>query len=360
MKSQKDPTILIIEDQKLNIQLLRGMLVREGYKNIICVQDSREAMYEYHQSQPDLVFLDLNMAYLDGFEILIQLREFTQDDYVPILILSAETDPHARQRALSLGAMDFISKPFKVSEVLLRAQNFLHSRQMHLQLKAKNDLLEQLLSERTRLLEEAQIEMLERLANAAEYRDQETRDHTHRVSWLAVQMARKIGMPESQITLLRRAASLHDIGKIAVPDNILLKPARLTYDEFEIMKTHTEVGAQLLKDGRSEVIQMAETIAHTHHERWDGSGYPQGLKGEEIPLEGRIVALADVYDALSHERPYKKAWPREEIMSEIKAQCGRHFDPLVVDAFLDLETELEGGFGDIHVSEHRHHVYNSR
>ncbi len=339
MKLVQDPTILIVEDQDFNIQLLKSMLAHNGYMNVICVQDSREAIDNYHQSKPDVVFLDLHMPYLDGFDVLEQLQELTHNDYVPVLILTADTDPNARQRALALGAMDFINKPFKISEVLLRTRNFLHSRQMHLQLKAKNHLLEKLVFERTRLLEEAQIEMLERLANAAEYRDQETGEHTTRVGWLAVSMARQIGMPETQVSLLRRAASLHDIGKIAVPDHILLKPDFLTPAEFEIMKTHAEVGAHLLKDGRSEVIKMAETIALTHHERWDGSGYPHGLKGEEIPLEGRIVALADVYDALSHARPYKEAWPRQRVVSEIEAQSGRHFDPGVVDAFRRLESE---------------------
>ncbi|BCM90975.1 putative cyclic di-GMP phosphodiesterase [Abditibacteriota bacterium] len=339
MKFLQECTILIVEDQDFNIQLLHNILSRDGYTNIVCVQDSREAIERYNQSQPDLVFLDLHMPHLDGFGVLEQLQDLTHSDYVPILILTADTNPQARQCALSLGAMDFINKPFKISEVLLRTRNFLHSRQMHLQLKSKNQLLEKLVLERTRLLEEAQIEMLERLANAAEYRDQETGEHTNRVSWLSAHIARKIGMSEWQVSLLRRAATLHDIGKIAVPDKILLKPGPLTPTEFEIMQTHTKVGAHLLKNGHSHVIKMAESIALTHHEKWDGTGHPQGLKGEEIPLEGRIVALVDVFDALSHERPYKKAWSHREVVSEIKAQSGRHFDPAVVEAFLHLEAE---------------------
>jgi putative two-component system response regulator len=333
MNIMQEANILIVEDQEINIRLLRGMLLREGYTNIIHTDDPREALMLFREFRPDLVLLDLHMPHLDGFAVMKQLQEFVDHDYIPILVLTADANPEVRQRALACGAMDFINKPFRVTEVLLRARNFLQARQLHLQLKSENCALEATVRERTDRLEEAQIEMLERLAHAAECRDDDTSDHTKRVGNLAALMAERLGVPSQEITLLRRAASLHDIGKIAVPDNILFKPGKLTPEEFETMKGHTCIGARLLQDGHSDMVKMAETIAFTHHEKWDGTGYPQGLRGEDIPLVGRIVAIADVFDALTRERPYKDAWTLERAREEIVNQSGHHFDPAIVNAF---------------------------
>ncbi|RYF41684.1 MAG: HD domain-containing protein, partial [Cytophagaceae bacterium] len=297
----------------------------------------------------DLLFLDLNMPHLNGFDVLEQLCQFRQNDYTPILVLTSETNAKVKQRALLCGAMDFICKPFNVSEVLLRARNFLQMRQMHLQMQTKNNLLEEMVRERSKQLEHSQIEMMQRLADAAECHDVETGKHTQRVGYLAARIGRKLGMSEAQVGLLQQAAALHDIGKIAVPDHIWLKLGPLTPKEAEIMRTHAAEGARLLQDGQSEVIQMAETIALTHHERWDGQGYPYGLAGEEIPLVGRVVALADVFDALIHERPYKRAWPMERARDEIIAQSGKHFDPKVVAAFIAL---LQTECGLLHLLTH--------
>jgi PAS domain S-box-containing protein len=205
--------------------------------------------------------------------------------------------------------------------------------------------LELMIAERTRELDEARAETLRQLAIAAEYRDDETYQHTERVGHVAARLALALGLPAGQVTLLRQAAPLHDVGKLAIPDCILLKPGRLSDEEFDVMKTHAELGARLLSSGSSPVLQMAAVIAATHHERWDAGGYPKGLAGEAIPLVGRIVAVADVFDALTHDRPYKRAWPVEQAIAEIAAGGASQFDPRVVTAFLALRDEL-GALGD--------------
>jgi response regulator RpfG family c-di-GMP phosphodiesterase len=201
---------------------------------------------------------------------------------------------------------------------------------------SENDVLEAKVRERTTELHETQLEIVRRLALAAESRDEETGEHIDRISLLCRALALEIGMSETDAELLRHASVLHDVGKIGIPDRILLKPGKLDPEEWEVMKSHAEIGASILAGSRSPMLQEAETIARTHHERWDGSGYPAGMAGEEIPLGGRICAICDVYDALVSERPYKRAWSREEALAEIAAQRGRHFDPRLTDAFLEI------------------------
>ncbi|HKP51370.1 MAG TPA: HD domain-containing phosphohydrolase [Chloroflexia bacterium] len=356
VESLQAARILIVDDQEANVQLLERILKRTGYTCITSTTDAREAISRYVEVQPDIVLLDLMMPHLDGFQVMESLMPLIPaGSYLPILVLTADISPSAKQRALSIGAMDFVTKPFDPSEVLLRIKNLLETRFLHLQLQEHNQLLEEKVRERTQELEEAQIEILERLARAAEYRDDQTGQHTQRVGNTSAILARALGMVESQVELMRRAAPLHDVGKIAVPDEILLKPDKLTPQEFEIIKTHTTVGAALLSKGRSAFTRAAERIALTHHERWDGRGYPQGLQGEEIPIEGRIVAVVDVFDALTHERPYKHAWTLEEALEEIKRQSGQHFDPRVVEAFLSVvwrpDSHTQDSQDHIHVSE---------
>jgi putative two-component system response regulator len=329
--------ILIIDDQPSNVLLLEGILQEEDYTAYRSLTDSREALPVFLEYRPDLVLLDLQMPYLDGFEVMKQLRGYVMPGaFLPILVLTANITSEAKRRALAEGATDFLTKPFDATEVLLRIRNLLQTGELHRQLQHQNQVLEEKVRERTLKVEETQIEILERLALAAEYRDDDTGEHTKRVGQMSAQIAQVIGLRESEVDLIRQAAPLHDVGKIAIPDSILLKPGKLTLEEFEHMKTHTTSGAKMLSGGRFPLLQMAEEIALTHHERWDGSGYMLQLQGEAIPMAGRIVAVADVFDALTHARPYKKAWSQAEAIAEIQSQSGRQFEPRLVEAFLEV------------------------
>jgi len=260
-------------------------------------------------------------------------------------VLTADATPDAKRRALSAGARDFLTKPLDHIEVLLRIRNLLETRLLHVQLANQNQILDERVRLRTRELEAARVEILERLAVAAEYRDDDTGKHTARVGFVSARIAAAMDRPPSEVELIRRAAPLHDVGKIGIPDAILLKPGKLTPEEWAVMKEHAPIGAGILGGSTAPVLQLAEEIAASHHERWEGGGYPRGLAGTQIPLASRIVAVADVLDATTHERPYKPAWPLEDALAEIEAQAGRHFDPEVVEVFLptagDLVLEME-------------------
>ena len=328
--------ILIVDDQPSNVLLLEGILQEEDYSAYRSITDSRQVLLVFLEYRPDLILLDLQMPYLDGFEVMKQLRaQIPPEAFLPILVLTADVTPEPKRQALAGGAMDFLTKPFDATEVILRIRNLLQTRALHLQLQNQNQLLEQRVRERTADLEETQNEILERLALAAEYRDDDTGEHTKRVGQMAAQIGQALGLPEAEVELIGRASLLHDVGKIAIPDSILLKPGKLSPEEFSHMKTHTTLGAKMLSGGRFALLQRAEEIARTHHERWDGTGY-LGLHGDTIPVAGRIVAVADVFDALTNERPYKQAWPYKEAIEEIQRQSGRQFDPRVVDAFLEV------------------------
>ncbi len=334
--------ILIVDDQPTNVDLLERMLGRSGYTNLISTTDPRQVLSLVAETRPGLVLLDLQMPYLDGFQIMEQLAPHMQGTYLPVLVLTADITPESKRRALSMGAKDFLNKPLDRTEVLLRIHNLLETRLLHLELQHQNQFLEVKVSDRTRQLEAAQKEILVRLARAAEFRDDDTGHHTERVGRLAAAMAERMGLDHVQVELLRQAAPLHDVGKIGIPDGVLLKPRKLSSEEFEQMKTHTGMGAKILSGSHHPLLQLAEAIAHTHHERWDGTGYPHGLKGEEIPLPARIVSVADVFDALLHERPYKPAWSIAETLAEIERQKGRLFDPRVVDVFMAVIQSEEG------------------
>ena len=332
-RSFRNARLLIVDDERDNVEVLQRILTRAGFTRIESTTDSREAASLYVRHRPDLILLDLHMPHLDGLGVMAQLAEIAEATYLPILILSGDVTPEARREALSSGAKDFVNKPFQADEILLRIRTQLETRFLYLQIQSQNQLLEVKVQERTRALEDAQIEIIERLAMAAEFRDDNTGQHTQRVGQMSALVARQLGMPDAQVSLIRRAAPLHDVGKIGVPDSILQKVGKLTTEEFEVVKTHTTIGARILSGGKFPLVRVAEEIAFSHHERWDGTGYA-GIAGHEIPLVGRIVAIADVFDALTQQRPYKAAWPVHDAIAEIDRQRGRQFEPGIVDAFL--------------------------
>jgi putative two-component system response regulator len=339
LQDLRDATILVVDDEHQNIGLLELVLRQAGYTKVVSTTDSRKALPLFVEASPDLVLLDMNMPHLSGFQVLAQLRaELDRDAYLPVLVLSGDVSAETRQKALADGAMDFLNKPFDSTEVLLRIRNLLHSRFLHVKLQSQNRELEAKVRRRTRALEEAAVEILERLARAAEYRDDATGQHTERVGRLSGKLAAALGLDDSQVDLIRRAAPLHDVGKIGIPDQILLKPGKLTDEEFEVIKGHTTIGARILSGSHFPLLQLAEEIALTHHERWDGKGYSPGLAGEDIPISARILAVADTYDAMTHDRPYRSALPAEAAREEIAREGGRQFDPKVVDAFMSLPT----------------------
>lgn len=343
--------ILVVDDEPVNVMILEQMLQEAGYKNVRGLTDPAEALASFEAYGPDLIVLDLRMPVIDGFGVMEHIRARTPKGvYLPILVVTADVVQEVRRRALTAGATDFLTKPFDEAEVLLRIENLLRTRWQHLLLQDQNMALDHKVRERTqalessnqrlelsnRKLEQSQTEIVLRLAQAAEFRDDDTGKHTQRVGEISRLLAHHLGLSDSLCDLIGRAAPLHDVGKIGIPDAILLKPGRLTADEFTIMQSHATIGGALLSQGQSPLMQMAETIALAHHERWDGSGYPQGLSGDAIPIEGQIVGVADVFDALTHARPYKAAWPVQETLSEFQRIRGAHFSPTLTDAFMTL------------------------
>jgi putative two-component system response regulator len=346
-------TILLVDDQESNIVFLERLLKHQGYKRVISMVDSREVLPYIKSQEPDLILLDLSMPYLDGWQILAELKNLIpKNHYVPVIVLTADSSRETRLRALSAGAIDFLTKPLDTLEILNRIHNLLYSRHLHKQQHLHSILLEKTVEVRTlelvranHELEKANAslgsvhhELLAKLSLAAEYRDDDTGEHAMRVAKLAYLIALQLGLPITTAELILQAARLHDIGKIGIPDHILLKPGKLSIGEMKIMKTHCQIGARLLEGSSSKFLAMAKTIALTHHERWDGKGYPVGLCAEDIPIEGRIVAIADLFDALTSNRSYRPAWPRDEAIRLILEEKGHSFDPQVVDAFLAVLT----------------------
>ena len=330
--------ILIVDDQEANVRLLERVLQQAGFENVKSTTDSRLAIPLYVGFQPDLVLLDLHMPHLDGFQVMEELRHRVEGTYLPILVLTADITAEVKQRALAGGAKDFLTKPVDAIEVVLRIRNLLETRMLHLQLMDQNQVLEEKVLLRTRELDQAQIEILERLALAAEYRDDDTGRHTYRVGESSALVARALALSDAHVELIRRAAPLHDVGKIGIPDNILLKPDKLTSAEFEVMKTHTTIGAKILSGSKFPLMQLARQIALAHHERWDGGGFPEGLRGDAIPLPARIVAVADAYDAMTSNRPYRKALSKEEAWTILWEGAGTQWDERVVEALASSQN----------------------
>jgi len=320
--------VLVVDDEEANVRALSRLLARAGYTEVESTTDPREVPGIFAEFRPDLLLLDLRMPHMDGFQIMEHLQgEISEGEYFPILVLTGDLSPEVREQALSMGARDFVTKPFDSTEALLRIKNLLEARVLHLQLQAHNQTLEERVRERTRDLAEAQLEILNRLAVAAEYRDDLTGRHAERVGLLSALIARELELPDEMVRLMRRAATLHDVGKIGVSDSILMKPGALTAEEYDQMKLHTEIGARILSGSRFPLLKLAAEIATSHHEWWNGEGYGQGRAAEEIPISGRIVAVADVYDSLTHQRPYKRAFERDEALELIREGRGRAVRP---------------------------------
>lgn len=341
-KDIKDSRILIIDDEVANVILIEKILSLDGYTNFQSTTDSTKALELYQEEKPHLILLDLNMPVFDGFDVMHQLTAVAGDDDFPsILVLTAQTDRDTRIRALGSGAKDYVHKPFDRVELLSRIRNQLEVKRLHETIQDQNNYLEEKVAERTKELHDTRLEVIHRLGLAAEYRDNETGLHIIRMSKVSAELAGAVGLPEDECELILNSSPMHDIGKLGIPDSVLLKPGKLNDEEWEVMKTHTLIGAEILSGGDSELLKQALLIAMTHHEKWDGSGYPKGLKGEEIPLVGRIVALADVFDALTSERPYKKAWPVKEAIDYIKEMSGKQFDPELVEIFVSILPKVE-------------------
>jgi putative two-component system response regulator len=329
--------ILVIDDQEQNIKLLTRILEKDGYEHVRSTTNAAEALSIYTEFKPDLVCLDLHMREKDGFQVLQEIVSHNGNSHVPVLMITADDSADVKRRALALGAKDFVGKPFDSGEVLLRIRNLLETQFLYQRLRDQNTELERKVVERTRELEQSQLEVLERLAVAVEFRDDDTGNHTKRVGEVSAMLAQTIKLENATTELIRRAAPLHDIGKVGIPDSILLKAGPLTGEEFELMKMHTVIGSRMLSKGRSELVRFSQRIARSHHEWWDGSGYPDRVSGQSIPLEARIVAVADFLDALTHERPYRAAWGIDETLAEIRRRSGSHFDPTIVKALNEID-----------------------
>lgn len=334
--------ILVIDDDETVLRLMKRRLEHEGYRNVIVTALPRLGLELFESSEPDLLILDLNMPDMDGFEVLKSLRKMHPEQLAktPVLVLTGEGVHEKKLQALSLGARDFLPKPFDPAELAVRVRGNLEVRGLMRRLTKHSEELDLKVRLRTAELDRANLEIIHRLMAAAEYRDDDTGSHIHRMSRYAELVARALGLSCQQCERILMASPMHDLGKIGIPDNILLKPGKLTAEEWEVMKSHTTIGANLLANSNSELIKLAEVIAITHHEKWNGQGYPFGLQGTDIPLEGRIVAVCDVFDALTSERPYKKAWEVQKALDVIKGDSGTHFDPDIVEAFFSVLPDI--------------------
>ena len=343
---KEKPVILIVDDQPQNIELLEAYLVPQGYE-VITAATGEEALGKLSGNQIDLILLDVMMPGMDGFEVTRRVRQDSLHRLLPIILVTALKETEDRVKGIEAGCDDFLSKPVDRVELLARVRSLL-------KVKAYNDLLsnyrEELESEVTKRTEElkrafekikaASLDTIYRLSMASEYKDSYTGAHTRRMSRYSAAVARRMGLDENTIENILYAAPMNDLGKIGIPDSILMKPAKLDSREWEIMKLHTVIGARILKGSDAEFIRMGETIALCHHEKWDGSGYPNRLTGTEIPIAARIVAIADVFDALTSKRPYRKPFSLEGSLAIIREGRESHFDPDVVDAFFAIQDEI--------------------
>jgi putative two-component system response regulator len=336
----KSSPIFVVDDEPVNLKLIERVLGTEGYKSVHSIQNPQDVAKRFHEQRPNLILLDINMPKMNGFEVLDSLKQAAGESLPPVIFLTAEMAADNRTRAFEKGVLDFISKPFNRQELLARVRNLLSLELAHQELTLKKNNLEAIVGHRTEALRRSQLEVVQVLGKAAEYRDNETGAHIMRMSNIAAHLARVLGHPDDYVNQMLNASPMHDVGKIAIPDHILLKPGKFTPEEWEIMKTHTQMGYEILKSKDSAILNLASEIALHHHEKWDGSGYPHGLSGHNIPFSCRIVAVSDTFDALLSLRPYKKPWELEDAKAYMFAESGRQFDPDVICAFKDALPEI--------------------
>ena len=325
-------TILIVDDMPENISILADIL-RQDYRVTFATNGPDALTAAREKPRPGLILLDVIMPGMSGYDVCQALKSSPETASIPVIFLTSKADVSNEEIGLQMGAVDYLHKPCHPAIVKQRVRN-------HLTLHNYTQALELKVRERTRELEQTRIEIIRRLGRAAEYRDNETGMHVMRMSSCCHKLAIAAGLSPERAELLQLAAPMHDIGKIGIPDHILLKPGKLDSDEWSTMQRHVEIGAEIIGEHKSDLLAMSRLVALTHHERWDGHGYPFGLAKEEIPIEGRISAICDVFDALLSKRPYKEPWPEQEAVAFIVAQSGKAFDPALVKLFIALIPEL--------------------
>ncbi len=338
IKTIDDCLVLLVDDAKSNVDVLVNAL-KDTYKLGVSL-NGEDALRFAKQNLPDLILLDIIMPGTDGFAVCDRLKSDPLTRDIPIIFITAMDDLTHKTKGFDAGAVDYITKPFDITEVKARVKTHLTLKLAGEALKNQNAILEEMVLERTRELRKAQIEVINRLGKAAEFRDQDTGTHINRMSKYCRLMGKALGLSREEYDRLDLASTMHDVGKIGISDNILLKPGKLDNKEWESMRSHTRIGEELLSGGTSQLLEVARIIAMTHHEKWDGTGYHQHLKGKDIPLAGRITCICDVFDALISRRPYKDPWPVDQALAEIKNGSGVFFDPELVEVFLSLEPEI--------------------
>lgn len=322
------PTVLVIDDTPSNLDVLTGIL-KDTYQVKVAINGHIGIKIAKTVPQPDLILLDIMMPDIDGFEVCRQLKLQPNTAHIPIIFVTAKIDPEDEVKGLSLGAVDYLTKPITPQIALQRVKT-------HIALYDQQRALFSQVKEKTREINLGKLETLNILGRAAEFKDNETGMHVMRMSHYCEVLAKALGMTDEDAETLRDAAPMHDIGKIGIPDSVLLKPGKLDADEWITMQKHVEYGVEILgRQSDSKLMQMAIQVAQYHHEKWDGTGYPNQISGEEIPLVGRIAAVADVFDALTADRPYKKAWSLEDTLALFERERGKHFDPMVVDLLVE-------------------------